>query len=591
MSVAGWSSYTLRALAYAEAAAAGGPLPPPLSAVERPVGELERLAAQRFLDDLAAAAEPGARWWYSDEAAARAIRHMERLQHVKGEWRSQPIRFEPVQLFGLCQVFGWLEAGTNLRRFREVYEEEARKNAKSTKMMAVGHFMLSGDGEQGAEIYNGANSEKQAGMIWKPARESAANTPGYQSAERLQIGVRRIEHLASGSTWEPLVRNPGDGGNPHCAIVDEYHEHLTSAQYDSMQTGMGSRRQPLLWVITTAGDDTSSPCYELRDQRVEILQRGARDERDDRILVLIFAMDAGDDWREFGRWLKANPMVGVSCDLGYLRAQWATALKSAAARARLLSRHAGVWSNAAVPWINTVHLKAAMDRGRGRLDWSDLRAGNGREVSIGLDGSIRVDFTSVAATARTRLSGRAHYLVKARHYLPEARLEGDEGRTFRAWADAGWITVHDGEEIDLAAVQVDVCALVGELGARWMQYDDHYMQQLAQAVQTEHPRLERIELPLGGARGLSPIMREVEAALAAERVTYDGDPVLEWMLGNIEVREDERGNIYPRRPKTRAASRKKIDGGVAKLMSMAPFVRVPGERGLEWGEGQEIVAA
>lgn len=584
------SPYTVQALAYAEAAARGEWLEPPLSAVRRPVGELEALAARRFLADLARAAE-GWTWWYDDEAAERAIGFMERLVHVKGELRGQPLRFEPAQMFGLCQLFGWRDVETGYRRFTEVYEELARKQAKSTKVAAIGLYMLVEDGELGAEVYNGATSMDQASFVWQPARQMCELTDGFQREHQLSVGVRKIEHLPSGNIWQPVIGVPGDGGNPHFAAIDEYHQHRTSGQRDAMQTGMGARRQPILYVITTGGDDTASVCFEHRQGMAELLRSTEREEADERKLVLIYAMDEGDDWRTFENMLKANPLVGVSVPESYLRAQHQDALRSPTQQGRILSRHGNRWGNTAAPFFDRAALAAALDRGRDRLDWDDLRGGvGGAKLALGLDGSIRIDFTSWVAVQQRFERGLAHYRIKARHYLPDGRLDDPRHRMLRGWADAGWIVPMAGEEIDLRIVEADLVEMAGQLGAEWLVYDSTYTQQLAQGV-GERTGIARVEAPLGTARFMSPIMRELEGALAAGRVDLDGDPVLQWMLENVQAREDERGNVYPRKPKGGANSRKKIDGAWAALLGLSPFVRAVEDDGLTWGDGQEVVAA
>ncbi|MEO1092137.1 MAG: terminase large subunit [Pseudomonadota bacterium] len=588
--IAPWSRYTLAALGYAEAAVTGW-LDAPWSKHQRPVGRLERLAAQRFLDDLARAAD-GWGYHYSDGHAAKAIEHMERLVHVKGKWRGKPIRFEPVQLFALCQVFGWLDAD-NRRRFRLVYEEMGRKNAKSTKQMAVGHYMLAGDGEPGAEIYNGASTATDAAFIWEPAKRAAELAPDYQRDHRLAIGAKRIEHLPSGSVWTPVVGEPPDGGSPHFAAVDELHQHRTSAQLDTMQTGMGARDQPVLWVTTTGGDDLTGVCYELRTRVGSILVDGSKDEDDQRTLVLIFAMDEEDDWRSFGNLLKANPLVGASVPVEFLRGQHDVAVKSPSSRGTILSRHGGRWGNTARPWVDQADLLRAMERGRNRLDWPALRAESYVRVAVSLDASVRKDLCSWAVTACvTRPGEPPHYLVKGRHHLP-ARVLAEPNRAWlKTWAERGYLVEHEGGEIDLSVIEREIIDTVKDLGAGYFVYDNHYATQLAQNVE-KATGVERIEPRLGSSLVLSPAMREVEAALAGDRIDYDGDPVLQWALTNVQVYEDERNNIYPRKPKTTANADKKIDPAFAAIMGMLPFVKVEeiDDGCVKWEIGQEIVAA
>ncbi|NJA60657.1 terminase large subunit domain-containing protein, partial [Streptomyces sp. NEAU-H3] len=187
---------------------------------------------------------------------------MQLLPHTKGEWafKRQLITLEPWQLFGLAVTFGWVKKKGGHRRFRESYWEVPRKNGKSVVAGGVGISMFVADGEFGAEVYAGATTEKQAWEVFRPAKLMDMNIP------------------SDFSRFEPLIGNPGDGASPSCAIVDEYHEHPTSAQYDTMLTGMGARRQPLMFIITTAGADIEGPCYDKRRQVVEMLAGTVPDE-------------------------------------------------------------------------------------------------------------------------------------------------------------------------------------------------------------------------------------------------------------------------------------------------------------------------
>ncbi len=132
-------------------------------------------------------------------------------------------------------------------------------------------FCFTCDGEFGAEVYSGATTEKQAWEVFRPARLMCKRTPLLVEAFGIEVNAKNLSRPEDGARFEPLIGNPGDGQSPHCAIVDEYHEHESDALYTTMITGMGARRQPIMWAITTAGYNIEGPCYDKRREVIEML--------------------------------------------------------------------------------------------------------------------------------------------------------------------------------------------------------------------------------------------------------------------------------------------------------------------------------
>lgn len=223
-------------------------------------------ACQRHLDDLMAEKSKSFRYRFDKDLAERAAKFIQLLPHTKGEWafKRMPITLEPWQLFVICCAFGWVNKGSRLRRFREVYTEIPRKNGKSAISAGVALYCFACDNEFGAEVYSGATTEKQAWEVFRPARLMCKRTPMLTEAFGIEVNASNMNRPEDGARFEPLIGNPGDGSSPHCAVVDEYHEHATDALYTTMLTGMGARRQPLMWAITTAGYNIEGPCYDKR---------------------------------------------------------------------------------------------------------------------------------------------------------------------------------------------------------------------------------------------------------------------------------------------------------------------------------------
>jgi phage terminase large subunit-like protein len=235
-------------------------------------------ACQRHLDDLEQEKNKSFKYKFNKDLAEKVCKFIQLLPHTKGEWafKRMPITLEPWQLFIFCCVFGWVHKKTNLRRFREVYTEIPRKNGKSAISAGTGLYCFSADNEFGAEVYSGATTEKQAWEVFRPARLMCKRTPLLCEAFGITVNASNLSRIADGARFEPLIGNPGDGASPSCAIVDEYHEHDTDSLYTTMLTGMGARKQPLMWAITTAGYNIEGPCYDKRREVIDILNGTVR---------------------------------------------------------------------------------------------------------------------------------------------------------------------------------------------------------------------------------------------------------------------------------------------------------------------------
>src|SRR4029077_16006745 len=227
----------------------------------RPACQWERLACDRWIRDREG--EQAGPYRLEPLTAERVCRFMERLPQTKGAWaaRRETIRLQGWQCFVLANAYGWLRKSDDKRRFREVVTIVPRKNGKSILSAGVGLYMLCADGEHGAEIYSGAGTEKQAWEVFRPARLMAEGRPDLRQHFGIQVNSSNINIVGNGSRFEPMIGKPGDGAMPSCAIVDEYHEHDSADQFDTMLTGQGAREQPLMWVISTAGDNRGGLCF------------------------------------------------------------------------------------------------------------------------------------------------------------------------------------------------------------------------------------------------------------------------------------------------------------------------------------------
>lgn len=196
-----------------------------------------RLACERHKSDLERSKDSKFPYEFDAQKAERICKFISKLVHVKGKWAGKFIELETWQCFLLCMIFGWVRKSDGARRFRQAYIEVPRKNAKSTLAAGIGLYMLVADDESGAEVYSGATSEKQAWEVFAPAKQMAKKSPGFLRHWRVRVAASKIVVPANNSKFEPVIKNPGDGSSPTCPIHDEFHEHDSPDQADTMKTG------------------------------------------------------------------------------------------------------------------------------------------------------------------------------------------------------------------------------------------------------------------------------------------------------------------------------------------------------------------
>jgi phage terminase large subunit-like protein len=513
-----------------------------------------QLACQRHLDDLVKSKSKIYPYKFDRRKGEKVCRFAETMPHIKGKWAGTEIRFEPWQSFIWSTVYGWVRKTDGMRRFREAYVEVPRKNSKSTMAACVGNLMLVADGEPGSEVYSGATTEKQAWEVFRPARLMAKKCDGFADHYGVTVGAGNLSILDTASKFEPIIGNPGDGASPHCAITDEFHEHKSPEQYDTMLTGMGSRMQPLSLVITTAGSNLGGPCYDKRNQITKILDGTIEN---DSIFGIIYTIDDGDDWTDFANWKKANPNFGVSVFEDFLRERHKEAMQRASRQNIIRCKHLNQWMNADTAWMNMVDWRKCYDPAIRIEDF------HGKQCFLSLDLASKIDLAELCRLFRWQDDrGEDHYAAFLRHYLPEEQAEPEDKAHYAGWAKEGWITLTPGNVIDYDYIKDDMRDDASMFEVVEAPYDPFQATQLSTEMIAEgFPMIE-----LGATvKNFSDPMKEFEKLVVAGRFHHNGDPVLTWMVSNVVCHTDKKDNIYPN--KERAEN--KIDGPVAIIMALA----------------------
>lgn len=540
-----------------------------------PAGPYVIAACQRHLNDLERAKGKDFPYRFDKEKANRRCRFSELLHHVKGKWAGQRIVLEPHQVFIQCCIWGWVKKSNGMRRFSIVYICIPRKNGKSVDAATAGLYMLAADKEKGAEVYSGATSEKQALEVFRPAWMMANKNEGLREAFDLSLSgnpknptsIYRLEDM---SRFEPLIGKPGDGASPHCAIIDEYHEHKTSDQYDTMDTGMGAREQPLIFVITTAGTDTSSPCYDMHLRAIKVLEGTIEDEA---FFAIMYGVGPDDDWKDFEVWKKANPNYGVSVDADYLHRKYTETMTNAAKQNINLCKHLNMWMNAGVAWLNMVKWEACKDTSLKLEDFA------GRRCFAAFDLASKIDISSLLLLFehRKEINGEMAdgYVAFCRHYLPEETIHLAGNEHYVKWVKEGWITQTPGARTDFRYIEDDLKEINGNYPIFELAYDprestyliNNVMEWLGTHWLVDQEVNRCVEITQGPALMSEP-MKETEALIYDGKLWHIGDPVLTWMMGNIVQRQGRNTGPVKYYYPTKERNENKIDGGVCLIMAV-----------------------
>ena len=514
------------------------------------VCEYVRLAVERYYADLDRALDMGR--YFDKKAAMRAIRFIEKLKHTKGEWAGQRFRLEPWQQFVLWNIFGWKNAdGT--RRFRYAYIEIARKNGKTALSAGIGLYMLFADGESRPEVYSAATVKDQAKICFSDAVEivKATDLKNYLTPYR-----NSIVYELKGGTMKPLSSDYGthDGLNPSCGIIDEFHAHKDSGMFDVIKSAFGARRQPLMFIITTAGFDKSGVCYAYRENVIKVL-RGVNE--DDSLFGIIYTLDDKSEWDDPKMWIKANPNLGVSLSADYLADQVKDAKNRPEAVRNVMTKNVDLWVDAERTWI----LDDAWQKCIGTTDPADLK---GCACWGGLDLSNVSDITAYVLLfhENDRFQLLPHFWIPEEKMLEKVRKENIN---YDKWVAEGYVTVTPGNVIDYDFVKADILRIVADYDLRTSAYDRWNSSQTIIDLQNEGMECN----PFGQGYGsMSAPTKEFEKLVLTGKIEHFGNPVLRWMLASTLVKTDPAGNIKPDKEK----SMQKIDGIVASIMALGEWM-------------------
>lgn len=518
-----------------------------------------RRACQRQLDDLARAqADPTWPYEWSDAHACDVCDFIEKLPHVEGTWKTSTIHLEPVQIFLLTTIFGWRRRSDGGRRFSMVYIEAARKFAKSTLTAAVCLYCLTCEGEVGPQIVIGATTAEQAQKIFRPAKRMVERTAALRSAFHVTPWMRSITCELNGGYIQPINAKGStqDGWNPHMGVLDELHAQRDPALFNVIRSAVGSRANPLIWIITTAGYNISGVCYDQRSLVTKALEGIIVA---DHYFGAIFSIDESDDPFDETCWVKANPMLGITPTWESMRGYAAEATNSPSSLGEFTTKRLNVWAGAAQAWLNLAQWDSCADPSLRLEDFT------GQAVWIGGDLSDCNDITSVVLIFR---QGATYYAFPF-FYLPEDLVKAAAQTTaahYAAWAREGHLILTPGNYIDYAQVESDVRAFAKRFIAKAIMFDRYGSAQMIGAMANDG--LPAMTLPKNAANWTAPA-RELEAMVRAgpDRFRHTGHPIYRWNASNAVVTRRVDNSLLTK--KEHEHSPNKIDGIDATIEALS----------------------
>ncbi|MBW3469090.1 terminase large subunit [Arthrospiribacter ruber] len=498
------------------------------------------------------------KYYFDEYTADRAVRFIESFcTHVKGKLAGKPYILQDWEKEFISNLFGWKRKDNKLRKYREAFLMLPRKNSKTTLSSAISLYMILGDGEKGGEGYFGASNREQARISFDIMSAMIRQNPNL--SKYLEIFRNSIEYKKSNSFFKVVSSEAGGlhGANLSFALVDEYHVHKNSELYDVFKTSMGAREQPLLITITTAGNDRTSPCFELYDYGKKIIEGVIEDET---FLPVIYE---AEDYEDFDKLFsidnikKANPSYGKSIKEDYITEQVHKAKSMPSYLNTFKQLHLNIWVDNSESWIqNSDWMGNKVD-----YDEEDLL---GMECWAGLDLANNRDLNAFVLVFPLP-NGKLRTLTYT--FIPKESAERKDnisaGKAFIGWSmnKNNHLYLTDKRSRDDDFIYNKIEELKGKFIIRNIAYDRWGADQLVFKIESE---LGLKFTPFGqGYKSMSPAIKKVESLVIEGDLTHNNNPVLKWCLSNVRLVKDDAGNVKT----SKERSKEKIDAVQALIMA------------------------
>ena len=497
---------------------------------------------------------------YDKAMADYAVSFIECLCHTKGTWAGKKFELIDWQEQIIRDIFGTIKEN-GYRQFNTAYIEIPKKMGKSELAAAVALLLCCGDGEERAEVYGCAADRQQASIVFEVAADMVKMCPALAKRVKILASQKRIVYLPTNSFYQVLSAEAYSkhGFNIHGVVFDELHTQPNRKLFDVMTKGSGdARMQPLYFLITTAGTDTHSICYETHQKALDIIEGRKIDPT---FYPVIYGAAENDDWTDPKVWKKANPSLGITVGIDKVRAACESAKQNPAEENSFRQLRLNQWVKQTVRWMPM----EKWDLCSTEADEEEL---HGKVCYGGLDLSSTSDLTAfVLVFPPTDESGK--YIVLPYFWIPEDNVDLRVRRDhvpYDVWQKQGVIQTTEGNVVHYGFIEKFIEKLGEKFNIREIAFDRWGAVQMVQNLEG----MGFTVVPFGqGFKDMSPPTKELMKLVLEERIAHGGHPVLHWMMDNIYVRTDPAGNIKPDKEK----STEKIDGAVATIMALDRAIR------------------
>ena len=507
-----------------------------------------------------------------DEAKAqRAVEFIRCLKHTKGRWRGQAFDLLPWQETIIRDVFGTVKED-GFRQYNTAYVEIPKKNGKSELAAGVALYMTCGDNEWGAEVYGCASDRQQASIVFDVAVDMVEQCPALKKRIKPVMSVKRLVYKPTNSFYQVLSAEAytKHGLNVHAVIFDELHSQPNRELFDVMTKGSGdARTQPLFFLITTAGTDRHSVCFE-QHQKAEDILCGRK--IDLTFYPVIYGASDDADWTSEEVWYRANPSLGHTIDISKVRNACLSARDNPAEENIFRQLRLNQWVKQSTRWMQ-------MEKWDACAFPVDERELLGRECYGGLDLSSSIDITAFVLVFPPR-DDTEKYIFLPFFWIPEENMVRRVRRDhvpYDVWEKQGFLEITEGDVIHYGFIENFIDDLGKKFHIKEIAFDRWGAVQMVQNLEG----LGFTVVPFGqGFKDMSPPSKRLMELVLEKNIAHGGHPVLRWMMDNIFIRTDPAGNIKPDKEK----STEKIDGAVAAIMALDRAVRNGGSTGSVYDE-------
>lgn len=514
-------------------------------------GEHIRLACERFFslmeDD---------RYEFRPECVDNVIRLFLHLKHFKGRHSGSPFTLEPWQAWIVASIYGFYNLSDGSRLTQTVYIEVARKNGKTALAAGIGLNALFNDEEDGAEVYFAANSKDQVKISAWPLCSNFAKT--FDPKEKYLKVFRDTINFDKKLSWLKVLAADStklDGPNPSTFILDEYHAAKTNSLKAVLESGQGTRENPLEIIITTAGFDKLGPCYELRTTGTEILN-GLKE--DDSFFIAIYSLDKDDDWKDEKVWIKSNPNMDVTVKSSYLRKEVRKAMNTPSDEVNVKTKNLNLWCDSVDVWIPDDYILSCSSP----IDFDTFSERD--DCYAGIDLSATSDLACVSF-----MFPKEKFYFKTLYYLPEeALLTKKNKEQYSEWVRNGYLKLTPGNVVDYDYILDDLLRMDKRFYLTKVGYDSWNATQFVINATDEGLAMEPVSQSIGN---FNRPTKEMERIILSGNAVIDNNPITRFCFKNVVMKIDSNGNTKP----SKEYKDKKIDGVIAMIEALGVYLLTP----------------